>query len=454
MRLSVFSSKYFFSGLWVIVFLALAIRILCALPVLCGDGSELLRFDSHTYLNPAYSLLADGTYSTAPDSGEAATTRPPGYSVFIAAVLLVSGKSLVCLGWVGCLAGALTCFPVGLCGRSMGNSLAGWLAALLFALNLTALAHSPMILADTLLGFFSAWGLFFMVRSLKHGSVADFSFAVLFFCAACYFKPIVVPVIVLALPLLTVFFFGFSRKTLAGWTLLWISYFLFLAPWMLRNYRAGADYDMDSNRGDLYYHCGSAILGVVTGENTGVIRNRLRAETDRYFVENQEMFPLLRDRNAYNYRKYFGLIRRYPFAFLQTHLPQYQMLLPDLPTFLENNRKTITGRGTLDVMRAKGVFAALKHYLDGNFKLILPAVPFLLMTLLLYAGVIGCLLIWLFKWRWRKLALFAVFGLYLLFAGGPVVMPRYQIPALPILCTMAACFYILLTRKSNRREKV
>ena len=45
--------------------------------------------------------------------------------------------------------------------------------------------------------------------------------------------------------------------------------------------------------------------------------------------------------------------------------------------------------------------------------------------------------IYLRRRRWTVLTLFAVFVLYYLAAPGPVLMPRYQIPALPFACALA-----------------
>ena len=105
-------------------------------------------------------------------------------------------------------------------------------------------------------------------------------------------------------------------------------------------------------------------------------------------------------------------------------------------------------------MRKDGVYAALKHYLDGRFGLLVPVLPFLLITGLLYLGAGMLLLIWLRHWktRWRLLILFGIFGFFYLFAGGPVVMPRYQIPALPLLCAMAGSWFGLFQFLKKRKR--
>ena len=443
------SDTHFKRVLWLIVLAALLIRIGCALPVLLGGGDGLTRIDSGTYLNPAGALLSDGAYLTGPGSGIPMTRRPPGYSILLAAVFALFGRNLFAASALNCLLSSLTCFPAGLCGKVLGGRRAGYFAAGFFALNLTSLAQAPLLLADSALGLCCAWAVYYILKSWRERTLLPFGLSCFFLALGSWFKPVNVPILIGAMPLLALLFFGFRKKTWTALGMVLATYLLLIFPVMLRNYRCGAEFDMDSNRGEMLFHSGAAILGAVTGEDTGTIRDRMARETCAYLDAHRELYPDTRSRNAYCHKKYLDLILKYPGAFLRTHLPQWTMLLPDLPTFLENNRLTVTGRGTLDIMRKDGVFAALKNYLDDRFRLMIPALPFLLAAALLYLGSGMMLLIWLRRWKtqWLMLILFGIFAFFYLFAGGPVTMPRYQIPALPLLCAMAGTWFVLIRRK-------
>lgn len=445
------TEKRFRLILWGIMLAALLVRILCALPALREGNACLLRTDSETYIKPALALLQDGEYWISPGSGIPMTRRPPGCALILAGLFVLFGQNYRLISLLNCLASAAACYPAGLCGRLLGGRKAGYLAAGLLALNLTSLAHAPLLLADSLLGLFCAWAVYYVLKSLRKKSLPDFGLSCLFLTLGAWIKPVNVPILIGAMPLLALIFFGFRRKTIYALGIVLAVYLILIFPVMLRNHRCGAEFDMDSNRGEMLFHSGAAILGAVTGENTGVIRERMARETYAYLDAHPELYPDQRARNAYCQKKYLELIRQYPGAFLRTHLPQWTMLLPDLPTFLENNRLTATGRGTLDVMRKDGVYAALKHYLDGRMYLILPVIPFVLIAGLLYLGSGMLLVIWLYHWKtkWRMLILFGIFAFFYLFAGGPVVMPRYQIPALPLLCAMAGTWFVLLFRKKR-----
>lgn len=449
------TEKRFLWWLWGIVAAALLLRILCALPALTQGGDLLLRPDSQTYLLPAKAILSDGAYMEAPGSVIPATLRPPGYPLFLAGVFFLFGNHLTAAALLGCLASALACCPVGLCGRFFAGRTGGLIAASFYALNLTSVAAAPQILADSLLGLLCAWQLYFILRAWRKRRLGFFAATCILLAFGAYLKPINTPLLLLAMPVLAPTIFGFSRKTLYAWGTVALVFSILLLPWMLRNYRGGADFDMDSNRGEMYYHSGSAILSAVTHENSEILRERMRRNAEAFLSEHPEEFPNVRSKNAWKHERYMDMIRAHPAAFLKTHLPQYAMLLPDLPTFLENNALSIHGRGTLAVLRERGVFAALNFYLDGRLILLLPALPFLATTALLYLFAAWTLLLWIIKWKWKPGLIFGAFAFFYLFAGGPVTMPRYQIPALPFLCAMAGFGVVYLVRmiRETRRRR-
>lgn len=441
--------KRFRRRLWLIVGAAFLLRILCALPAF-ADPEMLLRPDSGGYFLPAEALLADGAYLDAPGAGTPATLRPPGYSLVLALTFLFCGKSFAAAGLFGCLLGALSCYPVGLCGRILGGRNAGLAAAALLALNLSALANAPLILADILLGFLCAWQCFFLLKAWRTRALRFWLGGLLVSALGALCKPVNLPLFLLAMPVLAMLFFGFRKKMLRA-VVCWGGVFLLLLfPWMFRNFRLGAGFALDSNSADLYFHNGSAILASATGENSAVILERLKNETQHLFDSDPARFPDTQAKSSYKKASYLALMKRYPAATLKTHLPQPFMLLPDLPVFLENNGLTRHGRGTLGVLRREGLFAALDHYLGGRYALILPALPLLFASGMLYLLSAWELLLWLRHWKWRLLMLTGALVFYYLAAPGPVTMPRYQIPALPMLCTMGGAAFALLLRRAER----
>lgn len=424
--------------LWIIVLFAVLIRILCAMPAL-ADPNALLRPDSASYLEPALSLAFDGRYQTAPGAMTPALQRPVGYPLFLSMIFFFVQlpQAITVAGIMTCILGALTCFPVGLAAAALFGRRAGLLAAGLLALNLTAIASAPLLLSDTLLGFTCACQVYFLCLFAKKRRMADFACAVFFTAIGTLIKPVNLPEFVLALPLLSILFLGFQKKTISAFLIIGMFFMTILFPYFLRNDHCGAGFQLDTNSAELYFHNGSAILAKATGGNSADILATMKQKTAALFAEHPQQFSTIQQQNRYKTQAYKQLVMQYPTATLLSHFKPIDMLLPDLPTFLENNKLSASGQNTLAVLRKQGLFPALDHYLGGRFYLILIPLPFLIATGILYLGAFWQALRWLRQWKWKLLMLAGAVAAYYLIAPGPVTMPRYQIPALPMLCAMA-----------------
>ena len=428
-----------------LVFLfALAIRILCAWPAIhsaFADSAEsVMRLDSATYCLPAQALVETGKLTMDPGSIFPAVQRPPGYIFFLAGIGLLN-FFIAHFTIAGCLVDALTVFPVALAGRKLAGRRAGFWAAVLYALNLTALANAPLILADSLLGFLCAWQVFFFVRAWRTKLLSDFLFGTVFAAAATLTKPVNLPVLLLIPFVLAPVLMRPWRKAAIAALLAVLVSCAMLVPWMLRNQVVGAGFVLDRNSGMTARHNTAAILARVNGTDIDTERAALEAEAEAAFAGKSDqyanLFKLEMALDDWHLARYRKAVFEHPGASAATHLFQVWILLPDLPCFLQNLGLRTGERGTLAVLRRDGVMAAFRHYMDGSYAAAFLAMPFLLACGALYALTAAGAWIYLRRRRWAVLTLFAVFVLYYLAAPGPVLMPRYQIPALPFACALA-----------------
>lgn len=438
------SEKNRFRSRIALVFLfALAIRILCAWPALWSyfmgdvDVESFMRPDSATYYFPARAFVETGKLTLDVGSDFPAVQRPPGYIFFLVAVIFLS-----CPPVIGCLVDALTVFPVALAGRRLAGRRAGFWAAVLYALNLTALANAPLILADSLLGFFCAWQVFFFVRAWRTKRLSDFLFGTVFAAAATLTKPVNLPVLLGLIPfVLAPVLMRPWRKAACAFLLTFLVFGAMVVPWMLRNQSVGAGFVLDRNSGMTARHNTAAILARVNGTDIDTERAALEAEAEAAFADKSgqytNLFELEMAQDGWYLARYKKTILGHPGAAAATHLFQVWILLPDLPCFLQDLGLRTGERGTLAVLRKDGVMAAFRHYMDGSYAAAFLAMPFLLATGVLYALTAAGVWIYLRRRRWTVLTLCAVFVLYYLAAPGPVLMPRYQIPALPFACALA-----------------
>ena len=425
--------------------IAFVIRILCAWPAL-QSPERLTRLDSATYFQPAQSLCENNrVMNIGPDSDLPAVQRPPGYIYFLAVVGGRQGGpfNLVPAAVAGCLVDALTVFLAALAGRALAGRRAGFWASVLYALNLTALANSPLILADSLLGFFCAWQVFFLVRAWRTKRLSYFLFGSVFAALAALTKPVNLPVFLVLIPfVLAPVIFRSWKKTAAAVLLTVLVFCALLMPWMIRNQIVGAGFVLDRNSGLTACHNTAAILARVNGTDIETERAALEAEAEAAVPVSQEtgvfsVFEKEMEQDSWYLARYRKTILEHPGATAATHLFQVWILLPDLPNFLQNLGLRTGERGTLAVLRKDGVVAAFRHYMDGSYAAAFLAMPFLIVSAALWALTAAGVWIYARKRRWTVLTLFAAFVLYYLAIPGPVLMPRYQIPALPFACAMA-----------------
>ena len=445
-------------ALFLLFLFAFALRVLLALPAAC-DPERLCRPDSASYLQPALALAGD--HASSPlffmeeqdASEDALFSRPPGYPLLLAGLLALFRGSATAIFLAGCLIGATTIFPVAACGRILAGRAAGLAAAAFLSLNLTAISASPLILSDALLGLFCAFMTQGLLVALRTRSLKAFSLAALAAAAGLLVKPVMFPVLAVLLPfLLSWVLLRDARKTFAAAAFcLFLVVLCLLCGFLFRGGRGGF-WVVDPNSGMTATHNAAAILAHATGENGDAVRARLIREADAEFAAREALRSDPDARNAWLLARWLRIAREHPASFLRTHFLQVGVLLPDLPTFSENLGLSTGGRGTLAVLRQSGVAAAFRHYAgeDGPF-LLLCASPLLLATLLLYAACLCFLVFSVARRRWRLLALFLILAGWFLTAPGPVLMPRYQLPALPLLC--AAAGVALLLRRGSAHEK-
>ena len=415
------------------------LRLAVALPGLCSDpATRFSRPDTRGYLGPAEALAVDGSYLDEP-GGTPNCGRAPGFPFFASLVFRTAGSdNIAALVLALIITGTLIPLAVYRAGTVWADRRTGLWACALTTLNLTMIAQSPMLLSDTLFGLLSAiviacYGEFYRRRDIRFFALALFLAGV-----GALIRPINSVWLLPALFLLAVMpKLDWRRKltaALAGTAL----FLLPLLPWMGRNATLGAGWSIDTNTGAMYHQNGAMLLAKVNGTSFEAEKAKILAELEIEFSDT-EKYPDIKSRSDYRLKKFRELIFAHPFAWLPQHFRPH-ILLPDAPTFFEILGVTSAGRGTMDVMQKEGLFAAVNHYFGGKLWVLLPVVPLLAVTLFLYLLAAWKLVDWIVHLRqnWYWLFLFLAFIEYYFFLPGPIVAPRYQLPALPFLAIMAA----------------
>ncbi|MFA7232111.1 MAG: glycosyltransferase family 39 protein [Victivallaceae bacterium] len=443
--MNLIEKRKLFTAVILICVIAFVLRLLAAWPGLSNVPATFFRLDTESYLQPALSLTYDNAYNSGIGSTAPSVGRAPGFPFFLALCFKCFGIVYAVPVVILCAIGALTCLPVFLAGRLLGGIRVGLIAAGLFALNITAIANSPMYLTDSLYTFLVAWQLYFWVLFYRRQKVLFCTVALALAAAGTLVRPIGLVWILPALFLICITpGINFKKKALAAGLSLLVFYGILL-PWMYRNSTLGAGYCIDVNTGAMYHQNGAMLMSKITGKPYEVEKQLILKELDEE-LKDKVKYPDNKSQVDYRLKKLKALIIKHPFIYFSLHFKPV-ILLPDAPTFFEILGYTKSDRGTLDVMQQHGVIAAVKHYFQGQMWLLLLVIPAVAIAGITYAGCALQLGVWLWKRKFFMFFVFLAFVEYFLFMPGPITVPRYHLPALPLMTIMAGSGIVFVFSK-------
>jgi len=252
------SSRNIRARLWAVLAIAFALRLSAILAV---DQPERVPRSVDESDAPTYYVLADhlldGTgYRYAP--GEAPTAkRTPGYPLFLAAVLKVSGGKFTAVRIAQALTEVATTFLVfGLGLLAFGSAPAGLLAALGYAVYVPAIQSTTYIMTETLYTFFLVGAVALTLLAMRARIYLLYAVAGVTFGASTLVRPgaILLPVALLAVGIALSAWVGFERGVgrvlgerhsagigLVSWrglVILVAAFAASLLPWVIRNQQA------------------------------------------------------------------------------------------------------------------------------------------------------------------------------------------------------------------------
>ncbi|MBR3708394.1 MAG: glycosyltransferase family 39 protein, partial [Lentisphaeria bacterium] len=232
----------FFNSAFAVFLVALICRFCFAWSGISDpEAARFFRPDSASYLAPALSLAETGEYRGT--DGAVTAHRTPGFPAFLGVLMTfgVRPTSEAETIWISVfllVLGALTVFPIYCACRYVASWTCSALAALLFALNPTVIAHAPLLLSDTFFTLIVAFILFFFI-SFALGVKKDpfYYFSAVFLAAmAALIRPInllfFIPLIV---SFLLIDHLSLKKKLIYSAVTCSI-FFVVLFPWIARNH--------------------------------------------------------------------------------------------------------------------------------------------------------------------------------------------------------------------------
>lgn len=433
-KLTIKKKSRYKDGLFIIFIVAFLVRLVLALPSL-GTPENFLRLDSGGFLftNPNFDWGA----------------RAPLYTVLLYLLSYFEGNLYFYGAISGIVLSSLCVFWAGYIGKNLSNYTGGLICALMWALNITSIGNSPLILSDTLFTFLVGLQVLFFVRLYKRKRLIDFAYGSGFAVLACLVRIVNLPFVLIVIPILGILYLEIKWKMILGIIGNYALVAVFLLPFMYWNLQKDATFTLEYNSMLALTHNSSAVIAHATKRDSNEILTEEQKLVNE-FIEVRK--PTIRERNEFIKNRYFEVIKKYPKSFVLTHIPQVLIMLPDLPSVCENMKLSVGGKGTLGVIRRDGVVAGVRHYFasgSGGVMIILLS-PLLLLTLI---GYIGCFFE-LCKLLWQKklllIVLWGALSLYYVVLPGPVIMPRYHLPALFMIFALGAKFFVELF--TNRKK--
>lgn len=439
-------------SLCLVLFVALTVRVLLIFPGLNDMPQRFSRPDSPGYVQPALALVADGGFYSAPGTLIKNSARPPLFSLFLSAFFYCFDENYFLPILALCLIGALICIPVYLSAKLFGGGNIGLLAAAFFALNLTAIANSPMLLSDVLFAFFTAWQLYFFSLGYWRKQLYWWYVGIMLAGISVLIRPIGLLWYLPAVFLILIFPNISLKRKIATVLIILALFWSIVFPWMWRNQLNGAGFCVDTNTGAMYHQNGGMLLAKLNGTSYEAEKQQILKTQEIEFVDTVK-YPDEKSRVDYRIAKLKELIMQHPVTYFRLHLNP-QIMLPDLPTFCEILGFTKSDRGTLDIMHRYGVIAAIKHYFNGVLWLPLLLLPALALVGICYLGCLFQLGLWIYQKNIFFIFFFLAFVEYYLFLPGPITVPRYQMPALPFIAVIGAmgCVQLVVFLKKLYRH--
>ena len=430
--------------LLLLFFIALAIRLLILIPGITNPIKNFSRPDTPTYIQPAKTLAATGTYKLTPQNTKLYTYRTPGYPLYLAIFYKFTDNLRWSIFFM-CILSALTCIPIFYIGYYFGGKWTAFTAGLLFALNITSIAHVPLLLSDTLFTFILSVQLWYFMKFYFTKRPLFLFISVFLASIATYIRPAELLWIAPCIFLVFIYKYFYLQKKIIISISLAALFFIPLLPWMTRNYINDSGFKMSTDTGNLLYNNGAVLLGKIKNKSPEKIRQELHNKNDILFNSN----PKLKKESArckYEENQLKELIIKYPFTYLSLCFRPW-ILIPDLPTFCQDLGFTASGQGTFDILNTQGFPAAVNHYFKGKYWLLFITAPLLLIVFVTYVGCLLQFIKWFITRQWFLVFTSLAFIEYFLFLPGPITMPRYHLPALPFICVMSAYFLTCIFNK-------
>jgi len=438
------------------IFLAAAILRLAPLMGAWNRPEGFFAPDSEGYVELRESLMETNSFER---HGQAEIFRAPGYPLLLCAASVFGEPwwRVVCLFQIALdVALMYLVFLLGcmLCGRGVGV----WAAAFQ-ALSGVAIASSVRVLSDSVYALPATLSVLLLAHHFRTSRWWSLCGAAVVAAAGCYVRPVGLVLLTVGLVVLAGRCLhaasrrrGESLKRLAqvgAWAGISAAVLL---PWCIRNH-IRADYFGFSSVTDtnVFEYEAPGVLAKVEGVSVGEATARLNTRLEERL--HGQAAPTLGDVARAKGAVGREVIAEHPGTWAHVHVRgSAAVFLPGITYALEALGITSGQRGTLDVLRRRGLLAAVRHYFADAQWAVWVVAPLVAVLAVKYLFICICaaarLRLRMGAGAWLVLLAIVCFTL----AAGPASTPRFRVPAEPLLAVAAGAGVAILVERFARAK--
>jgi len=400
--------------------------------------------DSQGYVKLSRNLVGTGRFEQA---GQAEIFRTPGYPFFLVPWRLAGENWLIATGLAQVALDVSLVYLTYVLGCALCSETVGLWGAAFQAVSAAAMVSSVRILSDGLFAFLLTLSILLAVHHLRTRRLWSVPAAAAVAAAACYVRP--VGVLFAALLLFVILLSSGNRWKRAG--MFAAIMVLAIGPWILRNGLTAGYWGFSAIHSQVVFDClAPSVLAEEEGISFSEARGRIKARlAGCYDSPAATQAELARRRLTVAWPFICSRPVRYAFVHLRGSLGTW---MPAATDVLEVLGLTTGGRGTVEVLRRRGLWAAVENYFGRRMWAIGLCAPLVLILAAKYAAaaaaVIRCVRLRMGAARWLVLLTIALLAVI----PGPAGHPRYRVPVVPLLSVVAAAGVIRPGGAIRRKE--
>jgi 4-amino-4-deoxy-L-arabinose transferase-like glycosyltransferase len=433
---------------WVIFLIALILRSLLLI-VAVQYPQRTISNDTHSYVQPAESLLASHGYSFP------GVLRTPLYPMFLALIFAFFGENLPIIVLAQVIVSALTVVLTYQAGILLLPRRVALIGAFLLALSLESIIAPFFILTDTLFAFLFLGATYAFLRywSVKRISWLISSAILMGLSILCRPIAIYFPVVIVILLAMVHWkhWVGLFSKSLVY--LVVVS--AVMAAWFARSQVVdGAPILSTISNYNLLFYNDASLDTSLHGGNVNQYRDSysllVKQALDEKGLPRTEA-NLDREYKTLAVKKI--LANPVQFAIVQVR-DDLQNLLPGWANTLQILAPTgqVGIQGT-DVLRHAGLAGVFQTYFGGRLWLLILILPFIVLLGIVYLSDFAGMIFLVRTKGWFTLAALILPIAYLLLIPGAPSNSRFRIPAMPMICLLAGIGIDWIWSQLDRNKK-